>query len=55
LAAGLVEDVDEVGLDVEQAELEHGEEPARAGADDEYVGFDGFGHASFLRSRTVKL
>jgi hypothetical protein len=44
LAAGLVEDVDEMALDVEQAEFEHGEQPAWPGADDEHVSLDGIGH-----------
>ena len=44
LAADLVEDVDEMRLDVEQAELEHGEQPDRAGADDEHVGLDRIAH-----------
>ena len=44
LAADLVEDVDEVRLDVEQAELEHGEQPHRPRADNENVGFNGLTH-----------
>ena len=44
LAADLVEDVDEMALDVEQAELEHGEQADRAGADDEHVGLDRIAH-----------
>ena len=35
LAADLVENVDEMALHVEQAELEHGEQAARPGADDQ--------------------
>ena len=46
LAAGLVEDVDEMGLDVEQAEFEHREQSARSGADDEHVSLDRIGHGS---------
>src|SRR6185436_7420961 len=46
LAADLVEDVDEMRLDVEQAELEHGEEPHRPRADNENVGFNGLTHYS---------
>src|SRR6185503_4443669 len=46
LAADLVEDVDKVRLDVEQAELEHGEEPHRPRADNENVGFNGLTHYS---------
>ncbi len=41
LAAGLGQDVDEVAADVEQAELEHGEEPDRTGADDHDVRLEG--------------
>ena len=44
LAADLVEDVDEVRLHVEQAELEHREQADRARADDEHVGLDRFTH-----------
>ena len=43
LAADLVEDVDQVRLHVEQAELEHREQAHRARADDESVGLDHFG------------
>ncbi len=39
LPAGSVEDVDEGALHVEQTELEHREEPDRACADDDDVGF----------------
>ena len=46
LAADLVEDVDEMRLHVEQAELEHGEQPAGPGADDQHVGLDGIAHIS---------
>ena len=42
LAADLVEDVDQVRLHVEQAELEHREQADRARADDERVGRDHF-------------
>ncbi len=44
LAADLVEDVDKMRLHVEQAELEHREQPAGARADDEDVGLDRFSH-----------
>ena len=44
LAADLVEDVDDMRLHVEQAELEHREQPARSRADDQHVGLDRFGH-----------
>jgi hypothetical protein len=43
LAAGLVEDVDQVGLHVEQPKLEHREQAHWARADDERVGLDHFG------------
>jgi len=45
LAADLVEDVDQVRLDVEQAELEHREQPDRPRADDDNVGLDRLAHA----------
>ena len=45
LAADLVEDVDQMRLHVEQAELEHREEADRPGADNENVGFDRFSHS----------
>ena len=44
LAAHLVEDVDQVRLHVEQAELEHREQPDRAGANDQHVSLDGIAH-----------
>ena len=55
LAADLVEDVDEVRLDVEQAELEHGEKPHRPRADNENVGFNGLTHLYSLRSSSCLL
>src|SRR5215831_17887460 len=55
LSADLVEDVDKVSPDVEQAEFEHGEKAARAGADDKYVSLDGIGHAWFLRPGMTRL
>lgn len=45
LAADLGQNVDEMRLDVEQAQLEDGEQSARAGANDEDVSLDRFGHA----------
>ncbi len=45
LTADLVEDVDHVRLHVEQTKLEHREQPARSGADDQHVGLDRFAHA----------
>ncbi len=44
LAADLVEDVDDVRLHVEQAELEYRKQSARSRANDEHVGLDGFCH-----------
>ena len=41
LPADLVENVDDMRLHVEQAELENREQPARPGADDERVGLNG--------------
>src|SRR5690606_16308606 len=46
LAADLVENVDDMGLDVEQAEFEHGKQPAWAGPDDDRIGLDGPSHSS---------
>ena len=40
LAAGLVQDVDDVGLDVDQAQLEHGKQPDRPRADDDGIRLD---------------
>jgi hypothetical protein len=44
LPADLRQDVDEMGADVEEAELEHGEEADRPRADDEHIRFDRLGH-----------
>jgi hypothetical protein len=41
LAAGVAQRVDDVGLDLQQAQLEHLEQADRAGADDDGVGLDG--------------
>ena len=49
LATDLVEDVDEMGLHVQQAEFENGKQPARARANDQHVGFDGFAHVASFR------
>ena len=49
LAADLVENVDEVRLYVEQTQFEHGEQAARARADDQHVGFDRFAHVASFR------
>src|SRR5262245_5665608 len=46
LAADLVQDVDEMRLHVEEAELEHREQPAGPRPDDEHVGLDQFSHTS---------
>src|SRR5262249_12878229 len=48
LSADLVEDVDKVRLDVEQAKFEYREQADRARADDEDVGFNGLTHLSTL-------
>ena len=40
LAANLVEDVDHVRLDVDEAEFEHREQTDRPGADDQGIGHD---------------
>ena len=44
LPADLGQDVDEMGLDVEQAELEDGEQADRAGADDDGVRLNDLAH-----------
>jgi hypothetical protein len=44
LAAGLRQDVDEMGANIEEAELEYGEKPDRPGANDQYVGFNPVAH-----------
>ena len=44
LAAGARQDVHEMGADIEQAQLEHGEQAGRTGADDDNVGSDRFAH-----------
>ena len=43
LAARVLEGVDDVALDAEQAELEDLEQAGRAGADDQGIGLDGGG------------
>ena len=43
LAAGPVENVDDLALDVEQAQLEYGEQPARSAADDDGIRENDFG------------
>ena len=44
LAADLVEDVDQMRLHVEQAEFEHGEQSARARANNQHISFNRFAH-----------
>ena len=52
LAADLVEIVDQMALHAEQAGLEHGEQAARAGADDDHVGPDDvLGHDDSAKAR----
>ena len=41
LAARPVQDVDQMAFEIEQPQLEHGEQADRAGADDDDIGFDG--------------
>jgi hypothetical protein len=43
LAARPVEDVDQMAFEVEQPQLEHGEQADRPRADDGHIGFDGLG------------
>jgi hypothetical protein len=42
LAAGPIENVNHMGLDVDEAELEHGEQPDRACPNDHGIGLDHF-------------
>jgi hypothetical protein len=44
LAADLVEDVDEVALDVEQAEFEHAEQADGARSDNQHISLDRIAH-----------
>ncbi len=55
LPADLVEDVDQMRLDVEQAELEHREQADRPRADDHDVGLDGVAHSLYSRLRPAPL
>ena len=48
LSADLVKNVDQVRLHIEQAQLEHREQPARPGPDDKHVGLDRFAHVNLL-------
>jgi hypothetical protein len=45
LAADLVEDVDQMRLDVEQAQFENGKQPDRSGADNQNIGLNGLTHS----------
>ena len=49
LPADFRQDVDEMGLDVEEAELEHREQPDRARADDHDIGLDALRHRMLLK------
>jgi len=49
LAAGLGQDVDEMGLDVQQAQFEHGEETGGASAHDHDVCLDDLAHDVLFR------
>ena len=51
LAAELRQDVDQMALDVEEAEFEDREQPDRPGADDRDVGRDHFAHRLILAWR----
>src|SRR6516164_9554250 len=51
LPADLVENVDHMRLDVEKAELEHGEQAARPRTDDHNIGLVHLAGAAFLRGR----
>ena len=51
LAADLVEDVDEMRLDVEQAEFEYRKEADGAGPDDDHIGLDRLTHGNSIRSQ----
>src|SRR4029078_8641591 len=44
LPADFVENIDEVGLDIEQTELEHGEQTHWPPSDDQNIGLDGLTH-----------
>ena len=53
LAARPVENVDQMALQVEQAELEHGEQADRPRADDDDVRLDGRSWLRIMRSRSI--
>jgi hypothetical protein len=44
LAAGTIENIDHMGAQIEQTKLEHGKEADRAGADNNHICFNQFGH-----------
>ncbi len=48
LAADLVEDVDQMRLHVEQAQLKDGKQSARTRANNQHIGFDRFAHVRFF-------
>ncbi len=49
LAAGAVQNVDQVALQIQQSQLEHGEQTDGAGADNGNIGFDGgSSHSQYL-------
>jgi hypothetical protein len=51
LPAHLVEDIDQMRLDIEQAELEYREQADRPGADDQNIGLDRLAHSWSARRR----
>ena len=55
LTADLVENVDHVRFHVEEAKLEHREQPARSGTDDQHVGLDRLAHAFTTRLACVRV
>ena len=46
LAAGTIENIDHMGAQIEQTKLEHGKEADRAGANNNHICFNQFGHKS---------
>src|SRR5215213_4287825 len=49
LPAYLVEDIDKMRLDIQQAQFEHGKQSAWTGPNDQHIGFDWFGHIASFR------
>ena len=47
LAAGAVQNIDQVAFEIQEAQLEHGEQADRARADNGDIGFDGSGHSGY--------